>query len=101
MTFTPPNPSGRYFVRLLIGTDEFVNVLTGGNLDETVSSRAGRAAYTGKLWGKILSWWLGKISKNHCRRAELHDEQRAAYVAWLESQADPADAMKKAGFKRQ
>lgn len=86
----PIDPSGRYFERCLIALDEFVNVICGGSLDETISARSGRAAYHGARWGKVMSWWLGKIVPNHCRLAELHDEQRAEYIAWLERQNDPA-----------
>lgn len=84
-----------YCLRVLIALDEFANVLFGGNLDETISARSGRAALHGKRWGKFMAWWLGKIAPNHCRRAELHDEQRAAYIAWLESQADPMQLRKR------
>jgi hypothetical protein len=89
----PINPSGGYLERLLISLDEFVNVLTGGNLDETISARSGRAAFRGKLWGRFMSWWLGKIVPNHCRLAELHDKQRALYIVWLEDQNNPASRL--------
>jgi hypothetical protein len=79
-----------YLVRVAIAFDEGVNVLCFGNLDETISARAGRAALHGKLWGKILAGALGFFFKNHCQLAELHDEQRAEYIAWLEKQSDPA-----------
>jgi hypothetical protein len=78
-----------YLMRVAIGFDCFVNVICGGLLDETISARSGRAAHAGKRWGKILSGALGFFFPNHCRHAELHDEQRAEYVRWLESQSDP------------
>lgn len=78
-----------YFVRLLISFDEFSNVLFGGYLDETISARAGRAAFHKKYWGIAVSWFLGEIVPNHCRLAELHDRQRAEYIVHLESLNDP------------
>jgi hypothetical protein len=78
-----------YITRLPIAFDEFVNVIFGGYLDETISARAGRAAFHGELWGKVLSWLLAKLVPNHCRLAELHDEQRAQYIEWLEKNNDP------------
>lgn len=89
-----------YLVRVLIGLDEFANVIFDGNLDETISARSGRAAKAGKRWGRFMAWWLGKIVPNHCRLAELHDEQRAAYIVWLESQADPAEALRKSMLRK-
>ena len=78
-----------YFLRVAIAFDEMCNVLLDGNLDETLSARSGRAAHAGKLWGRILAGALGYFFPNHSRHAELHDEQRAQYIAWLESQSDP------------
>lgn len=78
-----------YLMDVAIGFDCFVNVVLGGVEGETISARAGRAAYAGKLWGKVLSGVLGFFFPGHCRHAELHDEQRAKYVEWLESQSDP------------
>jgi hypothetical protein len=78
-----------YLLNLAIGFDMFVNALFGGFLDETISARSGRAAHAGKRWGKVLAGALGYLFPNHCRHAELHDQQRAEYIRWLESQADP------------
>jgi hypothetical protein len=79
-----------YAIRLAVAFDEFWNVVLGGFLDETISSRAGRAAHAGKRWGKLLAGALGYFFPNHCRLAELHDEQRAEYIVYLERQNDPA-----------
>jgi hypothetical protein len=84
-----------YLVRTLIAFDELFNVVFGGYLDETLSSRAGRAAFHGELWGIILSWMLAKIVPNHCRLAELHDRQRAEYIVWLENHSNPMARMVK------
>jgi hypothetical protein len=39
-----------YLKRALIGLDMFMNVLTDGDPDETISSRSARAAEKGKHW---------------------------------------------------
>lgn len=72
-----------YLTRVMISVDELVNVLTGGSLDETISSRSGRAASYGIWWGRALSGMLGFFFPSHCKLAELHDTQRAKYIAWL------------------
>ena len=38
---------GSYFKNVLIGIDQLVNALLGGDPDETVSSRVGKAAAAG------------------------------------------------------
>ena len=80
---------GAYFLNVAIAFDVLCNVIVGGYPDETLSARSGRAAHAGRLWGIVLAAVLGFFFPNHCRHAELHDEQRARYVAWLESQNDP------------
>ncbi len=37
-----------YLLNVIIGLDQLGNTLTGGNPDETISSRVGRAARQGK-----------------------------------------------------
>jgi len=64
----------KYFWNLLISIDQFFNTLFGGNPDETISSRAGKARYKGKKWGCILCWFLDKIDKNHCEKNIELDE---------------------------
>lgn len=79
----------QYLLNVAIAFDVLCNVILGGCPDETLSARSGRAAYAGKLWGKVLSGVLGFFFKDHCRHAELHDQQRGEYIAWLERQSDP------------
>jgi hypothetical protein len=76
-----------YFRRALVGLDQFVNVLTGGNPDETISSRSERLAAKGNRFGKFMSWWLGKIQKQHGELAEVGDATRAQQVEQLEDNA--------------
>jgi hypothetical protein len=60
-----------------IAFDMFVNVLTAGSLDVTISSRAGVAAEQGKLWGRVLSRFLDLLEKDHCQLAIQSDIDRA------------------------
>lgn len=73
-----------YFRRLFVGFDQFLNVLGGGSLDETISSRMqrwqlrafghGRAK---RAIGKGMCAWLGWIQKNHDVLANIGDRARA------------------------
>jgi hypothetical protein len=64
----------QYFWNLLIWIDQGVNTVTGGDPDETVSSRAGKYAARGRGWFpcqlcKVLNW----IQKDHCKNSIEHD----------------------------
>ena len=72
--FTGKHTFTRY---VALGFDMFWNVMTGGGIDETISSRAGVAAIQGKKWGKLLAWCLGKLEANHCTLAIEGDIDRA------------------------
>jgi hypothetical protein len=76
-----------YGTRVLIGFDQFVNVVCNGHPDETVSSRAARAATEGKLWGKGMSKFLDLFQSNHGAKAEAGDVVRAVTVEGLEDSA--------------
>lgn len=79
---------GRYILSILLGIDQFGNVLlspimTGavGNPDETISSRVGRmkVANGGKVpkWRLItrcVDWGLEKIDPGHCIDAIEEEE---------------------------
>lgn len=73
-----------YVRRVLIGFDQFVNVVCGGHPDETISARSGRAAAEGKLWGKAMSRFLDVFQPDHGAKAEAGDLARAERVAYLE-----------------
>lgn len=45
-----------------------------GSEDETVSSRAGKAARKGKRWGCLLCRLLDKIDPGHCQANIEEDE---------------------------
>lgn len=60
-----------------VANDQALNaalVGVAGSEDETVSSRAGRAASKGKRWGCILCRLLDKIDPGHCARNIERDE---------------------------
>lgn len=52
--------------RLAVSFDQLANTAFGGNEDETISSRAGKAARQGKRWGCVLCKVLDWFQPNHC-----------------------------------
>jgi hypothetical protein len=64
----------RYIVNALIGLDQFINTLFGGDPDMTLSGRMGRAVAAGRCkFCKVVCWFLGKIDKDHCARADKNE----------------------------
>lgn len=55
--------------RLAIAFDQLANAATGGNEDETISSRANRAKAEGQRWGCVLCRLLDRIEKDHCAKS--------------------------------
>jgi hypothetical protein len=74
----------QYIHRLLVGFDQFINVVTDGDPDETISSRAARAAEKGKPWGVAMSKFLDVFQKDHGAKAQAADLERAQAVTALE-----------------
>lgn len=73
----------RYPMRVLLALDQLANTVTGGNEDETISSRLGKRklAQGGKLrwrdWGGLarpLDWALDKLDPHHSVDAIEVDE---------------------------
>ena len=60
--------------RIALAIDQLLNTILDGDEDETISSRAGKAAKKKKKWAIYLCWFLNKIDKNHCTRAIEEDE---------------------------
>lgn len=60
--------------RILVALDQLGNALLGGYPDETISSRAAKAARRGTRWGCILCRLLHLIDPGHCERVIEHDE---------------------------
>jgi len=70
--------------RVIEEVDVLGNVMTGGRQDETISSRAARAAVAGKWWGKALSSALNVFQKNHGAKAQAADLARAEEIEKVE-----------------
>ena len=53
---------------LAISADQLANAAFNGNVDETISSRAGRHK-DDERWACILCWLLNHIDKDHCEKS--------------------------------
>ena len=65
---------GKYLKNLLISLDQFVNAITGGDPDETISSRVGKRRdaaerFMAKVVNRIFFW-----QKDHTTESIEHDE---------------------------
>lgn len=65
---------GRYIMNWLRLLDEAFNVLTGGDANETMSSRAGKGQREGKKWACILCRFLDIFQRDHCARSINPDD---------------------------
>ena len=81
------HPVGRYFLNQALAIDQLINVMGGGDPDETVSSRVGKIErkHKGRIpWyrplPRFLCWALDKIDKDHCREAIEEDEGDNAVI---------------------
>ena len=54
--------------------DQLANAAFGGHEDETLSSRAGKAAREGKRWACVLCRLLDRLDPNHCEKSIESDE---------------------------
>ncbi len=60
--------------RLAVSFDQLANTAFGGSEDETISSRAGKAARQGKRWGCLLCGLLNRFEPDHCEKNIEADE---------------------------
>lgn len=60
---------------LAVAYDQLANAAFGGNEDETISSRAGKAARAGERWGCVLCKWLDRLQPGHCESSIELDEK--------------------------
>ena len=86
-----------YLHRDAVALDIFINVFTGGKEDETISSRAARAAEVGKKWGVDMSKFLNLFQKDHGAKAQAGDVARANEVISLEQASGGINAPKPSG----
>lgn len=73
-----------YLYRVIKGLDEFGNVLTDGNLGQSLSSRIGLDAAKGDHGAIALAEFLNLFEANHCVKAEVADEVQAEIVVKAE-----------------
>lgn len=85
-----------YAHRILVAFDIFVNVVVGGNEDETISSRVGRVSdahpnnwtWNPGVWiAKVLNGWLDCIQPDHRQKAQAGDLERAETAEHIEESA--------------
>lgn len=62
-----------YAKELAVSIDQLANTALNGDMDETISSRAGRAIRDNdklnKWWACPLCYILNKLDKNHCDKS--------------------------------
>ena len=59
---------------IAVAHDQLANAAFGGDEDETLSSRAGKAAREGKRWACVLCRLLDRLDPNHCEKSIEPDE---------------------------
>lgn len=64
----------RYVWNIIVWLDQGINTFFFGDPDETVSSRAAKAAARGKTWGCCLCKFLDLFDKGHCANTVEQDE---------------------------
>lgn len=62
--------------RLAVSFDQLANTAFGGDEDETISSRAGKARLKGRRWGCVLCRVLDWFDPDHCANNIELDEGR-------------------------
>lgn len=69
----------RYIFNALIGLDQFINTLIGGDPDMTLSGRMGRAIAENRCKAcRVICWFLDRIDKDHCARANKNEADEGA-----------------------
>lgn len=66
MTSAALKPVWRYCRNVLVGFDQFLNALTGGAPDETISYRAAVAAERGDRAACLFCGFLSLFERRHC-----------------------------------
>jgi len=62
-----------YLARVFVALDQLANALTGGDEDETISSRLGKDKVRGRKVACVLCKLLDLIDPNHCEKAIERD----------------------------
>lgn len=63
------SPYGRRPIAIALGFDQLANAATGGNEDETISTRAGRLRKEGRGWACVLCKLLDWLDPQHCDKS--------------------------------
>lgn len=63
-----------YFRRVAVAVDQLINVITGGSVDETISSRMGRKPDCG--FCAFVCRILDKLDPKHCAKAVESERMR-------------------------
>lgn len=73
-------PRKGYLYRVTVSINQFLNTLTGGNPDETLSSRWGRAKKRGSKSAKVACSVLSAAMRGrcHCEQSIEYDESGKA-----------------------
>lgn len=69
-----------YLMNWLRWIDEGFNVLLGGDANETMSSRAGKAQKNGRVWACVLCRFLDVFQKDHCLKSINPDDGTNAVI---------------------
>ena len=65
----------RYFKNILVGLDQLLNAILGGDPDETISSRSGKMARdTGHPLAVALCLIFHIFDREHCKKSLEDDE---------------------------
>jgi len=70
----PGRPILSYFRRLFVALDQLLNVIFGGDEDETISSRIAKDNRRGRKFACFLCKILDWIDPHHCEKAIERDE---------------------------
>lgn len=75
-------------MRILVGLDQLLNIVTGGDEDDTLSSRAYVNSFSSPKWMKFRKFvdWLFSFEPDHCKIAFKDEYQKK--VAWLAKYKD-------------
>lgn len=73
-TYVRGRPILTYFRRLFVALDQVLNVIFGGDEDETISSRIAKDRRRGRKFACVLCQVLDWIDPDHCEKAIERDE---------------------------
>jgi hypothetical protein len=73
-TYLPGRPILTYFRRLFVSVDQLLNVIFGGDEDETISSRIAKDTRRGRKFACFLCRILDWLDPDHCEKAIERDE---------------------------